>query len=254
MCWACAQGTATPEILDQEQIQAAKREDVLNSLSQIARKLRTRLGESRATVEKHSMPLASATTPSLEALKAYSTALKAGLSSGSAQMPFFRRALEIDPNSPWRTPIWGCSTAATGESVLSARERHKSLATARSSQRQREVFHRLQLRSAGDGKSGKGVPNARVVASDLSSSWENPNAQGLLVGLSTHGTGRYERAIEAAQQRIAAEPDFSLGTAALRKAYFFLDRFPEAESTLQRASERKLENPTCCWSDTTSRC
>src|SRR5450432_2744992 len=46
------------EILDQEQIQASKREDVLNSLSEIARKLRARLGESRVTMEKHSTPLA----------------------------------------------------------------------------------------------------------------------------------------------------------------------------------------------------
>ena len=85
-------------ILDQEQIQAAKREDVLNSLSEIARKLRTRLGESRATVEKHSTPLAEATTPSLEALKAYSTGMKLDISSGfPASIPFFQRAVEIDP-------------------------------------------------------------------------------------------------------------------------------------------------------------
>ena len=71
-----AKNCDTGNILDQEQIQAARREDVLNSLSEIARKLRTRLGESQATVEKHSTPLAEATTPSLEALKAYSTGMK----------------------------------------------------------------------------------------------------------------------------------------------------------------------------------
>jgi eukaryotic-like serine/threonine-protein kinase len=79
-------------ILDQEQIQAERREDVLNSLSQIASKFRTRVGESLATVEKYSMPLASATTSSLEALKAYSTGLKASLSSGNSQIPSLRRA------------------------------------------------------------------------------------------------------------------------------------------------------------------
>ena len=94
-----ARNCNTGNILDQEQIQAARREDVLNSLSEIARKLRTRLGESRATVEKHSTPLAEATTPSLEALKAYSTGMKVVVSSGNAAaIPFFRRAVEIDPN------------------------------------------------------------------------------------------------------------------------------------------------------------
>ena len=52
----------TGNILDQEQAVAAKREDVLNSLSEIARKFRTRVGESLATVERHSTPLAEATT------------------------------------------------------------------------------------------------------------------------------------------------------------------------------------------------
>ena len=69
-----AKNCNTGNILDQQQAVAATREDVLNSLSQIARKFRTRVGESLATVEKHSTPLAEATTPSLEALKAYSTA------------------------------------------------------------------------------------------------------------------------------------------------------------------------------------
>jgi eukaryotic-like serine/threonine-protein kinase len=62
------------------------------------RRLRTRLGESRATVEKHSTPLADATTASLEALKAYSTGMKMSVSVGNAaSIPFFQRAVEIDP-------------------------------------------------------------------------------------------------------------------------------------------------------------
>src|SRR5207249_7908613 len=93
-----ARNCHTGSLLDQEQIQAARREDVLNSLSQIASKFRTRVGESLATVEKHSTPLAEATTPSLEALKAYSTAKKAILYGGTtADIPLFRRAVEIDP-------------------------------------------------------------------------------------------------------------------------------------------------------------
>jgi tetratricopeptide (TPR) repeat protein len=72
---------------------------------------------------------------------------------------------------------------------------------------------------------------------------EQPNAQSLLGGLSTHGTGRFERAIEASQKAIAADPDFAIAYGSLASSYFLTDRFPEAESTLQRASERKLETP-----------
>jgi serine/threonine protein kinase len=116
-----AKNCNTGSILDQEQIQAARREDILNSLSEIVRKLRTRLGESRATVEQHSTPLADATTPSLEALKAYSSGVKAVLSSGTAPaMPFLRRAVEIDPKFPMAYAILGLLYSSAGESVLSA--------------------------------------------------------------------------------------------------------------------------------------
>src|SRR5207244_4936775 len=59
-----ARNCNTGSVLDQEQAVAARREDVLNSLSQMARTFRTRVGESLATVEQHSTPLAEATTPS----------------------------------------------------------------------------------------------------------------------------------------------------------------------------------------------
>ena len=71
-----AKNCTTGDILADEQTQAARKEDVLGALSQIAGRFRTRVGESLATIEKHSTPLEEATTPSLEALKAYSTALK----------------------------------------------------------------------------------------------------------------------------------------------------------------------------------
>ena len=60
-------------------MQAARKEDVLNALGQIASKFRTRVGESLSTIKKHDTPLAEATTPSLEALKAYSARLEGSL-------------------------------------------------------------------------------------------------------------------------------------------------------------------------------
>ena len=70
---------------------------------------------------------------------------------------------------------------------------------------------------------------------------EQPNALSLLGGIASQGTGRFDRVIETAQRAIADDPDFHVGYGNLARAYFYLDRFPEAESTLQRASERKLE-------------
>ena len=98
--WGCAppKNCRTGDVLDEEQVEVERKEDVLNALTQIASKFRTRVGESLETVEKHDTPLAEATTSSLEALKAYSMGWKVVASTGGgAAIPFFKHALEIDP-------------------------------------------------------------------------------------------------------------------------------------------------------------
>jgi eukaryotic-like serine/threonine-protein kinase len=86
--------------LAEEQVTAASKEKVLDALGEAASKLRKELGESLATVQKFDVPLAEATTSSLEALKAYSLGLKVyNTEGGSASaMPYLQRAIELDPN------------------------------------------------------------------------------------------------------------------------------------------------------------
>ena len=61
-----AKNCTTGDILADEQAQAARKEEVLGALSQIAIRFRTRVGESLATIEKHSTPLEEATTRRLK--------------------------------------------------------------------------------------------------------------------------------------------------------------------------------------------
>ncbi len=233
----------TGNTLDQEQAVAAKREDVLNSLSEMSRKFRIRVGESLATVEKHSTPLAEATTPSLEALKAYSTANKVNLSSGSAAaIPLFRRAVEIDPKFAMAHAYLGLLYSTIGESVLSAESTTKA----------RQLRDRVSDRERFfiDFSYDRHVTGNLERAYQTLELWlqtyprgDAPSAQGLLGGLATHGTGRFERAMEASKKEIADEPDSYPGYSGLAASYYFLDRFPEVESTLRQASERKLGTP-----------
>ncbi len=80
--WLRARNCRSGEALAQEQELAGKKEEVLSALSRIALQIRTRLGESLATIQEHSTPLEQATTSSLEALKAYSAARKAVFAYG----------------------------------------------------------------------------------------------------------------------------------------------------------------------------
>jgi eukaryotic-like serine/threonine-protein kinase len=87
------------KVLAEEQVQAARKEDVLHALDQIAGKFRTQVGESLASVEKYDTPLVEATTSSLEALKAFSLGVnKVSAGANTESLPFFSRAVELDPN------------------------------------------------------------------------------------------------------------------------------------------------------------
>ncbi len=153
-----AKNCRTGEVLAEEQAQAARKEDVLNSLSQIASKFRTRVGESLATVEKHDTPLAEATTSSLEALKAYSAAWKVSASSGdAAAIPFFKRAIELDPKFAMAHAALGRMYGGTEEPALSAESTSKAYQLRDRASDAEKFFITRQLRSAGDGKPGKGA-------------------------------------------------------------------------------------------------
>jgi eukaryotic-like serine/threonine-protein kinase len=85
--------------LANEQAQFAKKESVLKVLGKAASHLRSKLGESLSSLQKFDTPLEQATTPSLEALKAYSLGRKAQYQQGnSAAIPFFNRAVALDAN------------------------------------------------------------------------------------------------------------------------------------------------------------
>src|ERR1017187_1895656 len=78
---------------------AADKQGVLTALDKAAKQLRNKLGESVGSIDRYAIPLQEATTPSLDALRAYSMGLKTRMTKGSrAAIPFYQRAVEIDPN------------------------------------------------------------------------------------------------------------------------------------------------------------
>jgi tetratricopeptide (TPR) repeat protein len=90
---------ATGDVLAEAQEQAAGKEAVLKALDTAAASLRSKLGESLSSMQKYATPVEEATTPSLEALKAYSLGVKTYLAKeGTASLPFFQRAVDLDPS------------------------------------------------------------------------------------------------------------------------------------------------------------
>ncbi|HYL83443.1 MAG TPA: winged helix-turn-helix domain-containing protein [Candidatus Angelobacter sp.] len=229
------------DVLDEEQVQAARKEDVLKALSQIASRFRTRVGESLSTVKSHDTPLAEATTPSLEALKAYSAGWQASFSSGSAaSVPFFQRALEIDPNFASAYAALGRMYGDIAESVLSAKNMSKAYQLRDRASDQEKFFISLNYDLQVTGNLEKAQQTCGLWMQAYPRAWM-PHA--LLSGGIYLGLGKYEKSLEEAGIAVGMDPDFSIGYGILASSYEALERTREAEKILQQASERKLDIP-----------
>ena len=229
------------DVLDEEQVQAARKEDVLNALSQIASRFRTRVGESLSTVKSHDTPLAEATTPSLEALKAYSAGWQASFSSGSAAaVPFLKRAIEIDPNFASAYAALGRMYGDIGESALSAENTSRAYQLRDRASDQERFFISLTYDLQVTGNLEKAQQTCNLWVQAYPRAWL---PHGLLSGGIYNTLAKYEKSVDEAKIAIGMDPDFSIGYSILAGSYLALERTDEAENILQRASGRKLDIP-----------
>jgi tetratricopeptide (TPR) repeat protein len=236
-----AKNCRTGDVLAEEQVQAARKEDVLNALGQIASKFRTRVGESLTTMEKHDTPLAEATTPSLEALKSYSAGHKVLSSNGSAAaLPFFKHAIEIDPKFAMAYALLGRMYGDIGESALSAESTSKAYQLRDRASDQEKFFITASYDMQVTGNLEKAQQTCELWALTYPRARE---ANGFLAGIVYPAFGKYEAAVERAKIVTRLDPDFPIGYLILASSYIALGRMGEADNTLQRAFERKLETP-----------
>jgi len=224
---------------ERQQVQAERKEDVLNAVSQIASTFRTRAGESLATIARHDTPLAEATTPSLEALKAYSAALKVHASTGAAAaLPLFRRAIEIDPEFAVAHAWLGRIYADLDESDLAAESTTRAWQLRdRTSDRERfyiSVFYDTLVTG--------NLDRMRQTCEAWAQTYPRDAAPHLLLsGYGNKAKGQYQKAAAEAGKAVELDPDFAMGYYNIAANYSYLDRLEDAQAALRRAAERGLE-------------
>ena len=236
-----AENCRTGRVLDDELVQAAKKEDVLDTLSQMASRFRTRVGESLATVQQHDVPLEEATTSSLEALQAYSMGWKANASWGvDASLSFFKRAVEIDPKFAMGYASLALSYGATGESDLATQNIRKAYELRDRSSDKEKFFITAYYDGRGTGNQEKAQQTCeqwmQVYPREL-----NPHT--FLTGFIYPVLGRYEKAVEEGRKAIELAPDDYAGYYLLGGNLVSLGRLGDLEDVLRKTSERKMEAP-----------
>ena len=234
-----AKNCRTGDMLDEEQTQATRKEDVLNVLSGIASQFRTRVGESLSTIQQHDTPLAEATTPSLEALEAYSTARKVHYSSGAAAaLPLFRRAAEIDPRFAMAHAWLGRMYADLDESDLSAEGATRAWRLRDRTSDPEKFFISGGYETLVTGN----LEEARQTCEEWTQTYpRSALPHTLLSGYISKAAGQYEKAAAEARKAIELDPDFAISYFNVAVNDVYLDRLDEAENTLRRAAGRGLE-------------
>ena len=233
----CRNGDA----LAQEQVQATRKEDVLKALDQATTKLRTAFGESLSTIQKYDTPIAEATTSSLEALKAYSLGIKAlREQSAFAAIPFFKRAIELDPNFALAYSVLGGTYGdVLGEPGVAAENLRKAYELRdRVSERERFAIT-ASYYSDVTGEQEKAAETYTLWIQAYPRDGEAHNSLGTV----KEYLGRYEDAAAEESEAIRLYPDQALDHSNLMEDYTALNRIDEAKMVYRQAMERKLENP-----------
>ncbi len=227
------------DTLAQEQVTAASKEKVLDVLGQAASRLRGQLGESLATVQRFDVPLVEATTPSLEALKAYSLGAHALRENGpAAALPYAQRAIGLDPNFAMAYDEVSMDYSSLGE-VDRAREYSTKAFELRThaSERERLTIAALYYRNV-TGELDKAVQTRQ----QLVESYPREARAYISLGTDFASQGEYEKAIAVTRTAQQLNPDHVVPYDDLAYYLLALQRFDEARQIIREAQARKLDN------------
>ena len=238
-----AVGCSSGDTLAKEQEEAATKQEVLRALSKAAASLRGKLGESLASIQKFDVPV-EATTPSLEALKAYSMGITTSRTKGdSAAIPFMKRALELDPNFAAAYAGLGVQYGNLGQASLAAENIKKAYAL-----RDRVSEHEKYRIASLYYTSVTGELEQAIQVYEL---WAKSYPQDLVppanLGAIYVELGQYEKALAETQESVRLEPNAVIGYTNLAGIYIPLNRPNDAKKAIEQAEERKLDGDILHW-------
>jgi serine/threonine protein kinase/tetratricopeptide (TPR) repeat protein len=223
------------ETLASTEAQAGDKNHVLDALGKMAAEMRNKLGESLSTVEKFDTPLEEATTPSLEALKAFSSGKRA--TSPPLAITFYKRAVELDPNFAVAYAWLGVWHTSIGEPSTAAGYTRKAYELRdRASEPERYFVSAIYYKEV-PGNLEKAEQTCRLWMQAYPRS-EMPHTY--LSGAIYPAMGRYDGVISEAREAIRLKPNYPVPYVFLMDGYMALNRFDEANSTYRQALERKL--------------
>jgi len=232
----------TGDTMAREEATAEGKEQVLKALSQAAGKMREKLGESIATAEKFDTPLEQATTPSLDALQAYSRGRVSmlGKSDFTAAIPQLERAVRLDPNFALAYAALATCYYDLGEPAKAAGSAKKAYDLLdRVSERERlAIESRYHLFTTGD------LEKARQALELWAQTYPRDLVARNDLGANYGTLGQYEKCLAATEEAARLDPDSALALTNLFAVYLEMNRFDDARRLAEEARTKKLDSPS----------
>jgi serine/threonine protein kinase/tetratricopeptide (TPR) repeat protein len=233
----------TGDYLAREQLEADDQAGVLVALGRASSSVRRELGESYQSIERFDVPVEAATTSSLEALRAFrhgQEQMRKGTAAAIKAIPFFRRAIEIDPEFAMAYARLGAAYANAREGKQSEEAaRQAFLRRGRISERERYEIETRYYDNV-SGEASKAVEAAEMWAQAYPSDSRPFNT------LSAYfkNLGHLERAAEMGEKALRLEPESAIYRSNLAGAYLRLSRFARAAEICETAIRDGLDNST----------
>ena len=229
---------STGALFGSAQATAGDKNHVLSALAKVSSSIRDQLGESLASIQKFNTPLEEVTTPSLEALQAYTLGWQANLNGDeSAAVASFQRAISLDPNFAMAYAALGTAYGGIGESRLAVENTTKAY-DLRDRVSEREKFY---ITSHYEDETGHEEKAAQIY--EL---WAQTYPRDVVpvgrLGFYYSGLGQYEKSMAAGRRALELAPDRGLPYELLVSSYLCLDRLDEAVAVLQQAKARGIDS------------
>ena len=226
----------TGDNLAKEQAEAPSKEGVLKALDSAATAIRARLGESLASVQKFDVPV-EATTPSLEALKAYSMGITTGRTKGDAEaIPFLKRAIELDPNFAMAYVGLAVMYSNLGRASLAADYAKKAYDLRdRVSDREKYRISAFYFQYV----TGE-VEKATEAYELWAKSYPRDMVPHINIGALYVALGQYDKGIAETEAALRIEPTI-IGYGNQAENYIFVNRLKDASQMLQEAQQKTFD-------------
>jgi len=229
------------DVLANEQSTASGKEQVLKALGETATKIREKLGESLASVQKYDEPAENVTTPSLEALQAYTLGYQVEIvkNDNPGAVAFFQRAVSLDPNFAMAYARLGNSYSNMGQTARGAENTRKAYEL-RERVGERE---KLYIASHYETNAIGNLEAARKTCELWAQTYPHDAIPPAVLSAIYSNLGDYDKGLAASQESLKRNPGSGLGYGNLVNSYLNVNRLDEARTTAQEAQAHNLDSP-----------